>query len=109
MMSNDGWFWAGVSGKRAENIQQLQNNIAQWRQHVADLEQVNDNVRRSRLFWFRAAVSEGGEADALLEMFKEATGKTPTEYYGKEEKERRFADAKRSSKDKWLKKWDVWI
>ena len=106
-MSNDGFFWAGMAGKRQEQIQQLNRSIDKWEAHVANLEHTIEELRRSRLFWFNTAVKEGAAAQVFADGFKEYTGKGFKAVFGNEETKRRVEDQKSVERNKtFLKYWD---
>ena len=111
-MSNDGWFWAGVSGKRAENIQQLQNNISQWREHVADLEQEIADLKGqvqhlsyARKQWFQIAVDESTKADIRAEILARSTGKRPLDFMSEKEYERCLQYKRKFTVQHFVNKW----
>ena len=107
MSSNGEFFFAGLAGKRQEQIQQLNGNINEWQAHCARLERENDELRRSRLFWFNSAVNEGAAAQVYADGFKEYTGRRFQEVYGQEETTRRVNQQKETErKHTFLKYWD---
>ena len=93
MSSNDGWFWAGVSGKRAENIQQLNRNIDQWEAHCAELEATIKRLQDARAYWFLQSVGLAADHDVIKDLVIERTGKKPrdlirTDEYARRRKEK---------------------
>ena len=106
-MSNDGFFWAGMAGKRQEQIQQLNRSIDKWEAHVANLEHTIEELRRSRLFWFNTAVKEGATAQVVADIFKEHNGNSINDTFGEKNVSRRIEDQKGTErKHTFLKYWD---
>lgn len=106
-MSDDSWFWAGVSGKRAESIAALEQDVRAWRRHCEQLENTIDELRRSRLYWYTGTVHEGANAQVFADAFKERTGETLAQHFGKNEIRKRVEAQKEvEHKGTFLKKWD---
>lgn len=105
-MSSDGFFYAGLAGGRQNRIDKLNANLDEWQAYAAQLEDLVEQLRQSRLFWFNTAVNEGASAQVLGDVFKEVTGHRARDYFGEKALDRRHEDLKKTERQSKLRDWD---
>lgn len=105
-MSSDGFFWAGMAGGRQNRIDKLNANLDEWQAYAAQLEDLVEQLRHARLFWFNTAVNEGGQTRTLLQGFEEITGKSMRQHVGDANMDSRLKQHTEEQRKAFLKDWD---
>jgi ATP-dependent protease HslVU (ClpYQ) peptidase subunit len=92
-------FFAGLAGKRAENMQTLEGNKRAWKSHAQNLEKKVDRLNTVAKQWQDEAIKNNANAIVGLEAFEEVVGHSVREHFGDQETDRRKAEARIRSKN----------